>query len=269
MSAEPRSEADRAGGRPARSPLVGLNADRFDEGGAIRGVRQAYADAIEAAGGIPAILPPLRDREAIRDALGRFDAFVLTGGDDIPGARHGGRDLPTCVTMDAARESADFALVELLLESRLPVLGICLGFQELNVHLGGAMYSDLLHDGPPNAGRHYAKVGPEPLHEVEIAADSVLARAMGIAGVGGETGAGGGGTIRKTVNSRHHQGVRRAGAGLIETARADDGLLEAVEVAGREFFVAVQWHPEGIADRPEQAGIFRSLVGLAAGRGLS
>lgn len=229
-------------------PIIGLNLDDFaDAGGAITGLRPNYIRAIERAGAIPLLLPHIEDPAALRDAIARVDGFLLTGGDDVSPERSGCGPVPTVVTMAPERERSDFALIDALLDSRKPTLCVCLGFQELNIRFGGTLYQDLAFDAPPSAVRHYAKLADPPTHAVEVDPGSALAAALGASG-------------RVTVNSKHHQGVNKLGAGLKISARAPDGLVEGLEVEGLPFFVAVQWHPEAMPDSPEQARLFAALA---------
>ena len=134
----------------------------------------------------------------------------------------------------------------------MPLLAICRGAQVLNVAHGGDLIQDLA-DEVTGAVRHRRDDPADPVvwHEVDIEPESLLAKAVG--------------SERIDVNSFHHQAPRRVGDGLRVVAVAEDGVVEGLEVPGAAFELGVQWHPEGIADRPEQAALFAAFVD-AAGR---
>ncbi|MBI3736540.1 gamma-glutamyl-gamma-aminobutyrate hydrolase family protein [Candidatus Sumerlaeota bacterium] len=233
-------------------PLIGINTDNFtNAGGAVTGTRPKYWRAIIEAGGTPLLIPQLADAALIEDAIAPLHGFLLIGGDDIPAERYGEKTLSTAIIMEKPREENDFALINALLKSPKPTLAVCLGFQELNVALGGKLYQDLLFDGPQSEIRHYSKDGQTPDHEIEVRGGSKLADALGA-------------SAAILVNSSHHQAVREVGRGLEITARSPDGLIEGVEVTNHPFFVGVQWHPEQILDRPPQIRLFQTLVNQAA-----
>lgn len=233
-------------------PIIGLNTTfEMDPAGGLTAIHPRYWESIVAAGGVPMLLPQLSSPDDIRAALDRVDAFVMIGGYDIPGERFGQKTVPTVIPVEPKREQADFKLLNILLESTIPTLAICLAFQELNVLRGGTLYQDVLFDGPPTNIRHYSKNGEYPRHEIDVAPDSLLAEAIGGAG-------------KHTVNSSHHQAIAKLGAGLRATATAPDGIVEAIEVEGHPYFLAVQWHPERMPESREQQQLFKALTQKAA-----
>jgi putative glutamine amidotransferase len=137
--------------------------------------------------------------------------------------------------------------------SRIPFLGICRGIQVINVALGGTLYADIAgqfseeirHDCYPDLDRD------QPAHDVAIAPGSRLAQVLGM--------------TRVATNSMHHQAVRQLAPGLVATAYAPDGLLEAFEIPEHAFGLAVQWHPECMPDSPPMQLLFRAFA-EAAGR---
>jgi putative glutamine amidotransferase len=214
----------------------------------------SYAGQVAAAGGIPVLLPPL---PGVAGSVGRLDGLVLTGGGDIDPAAYGARPHPRTTRVDHQRDRAELELVTAALEAGLPVLGICRGLQVLNVARGGT-----LHQHVPDLPAPYLKAEHSPgpgrygSHQVHIAPGSRLA---GIFGTGGPRG-----DPRLDVPTAHHQAIDKLGSGLTATAWADDGVIEAVEMApgpGRHPFVlAVQWHPEA-GDDP------RLMLALVAAAG--
>ena len=205
-----------------------------------------YAAAIETAGGAPVLLPIGRgsreELSALADAVvARVDALVVTGGPDVTPARYGEPPGPHTDGTREDRDAWELALLDAATERGLPVLGICRGMQVLAVHAGGTLHQhvpDLVdHDRHRPDARSFGGT------RVEVAAGSRLASLV---------------DRRLEVPCHHHQAVRTH-PGLVAVAHAEDGLLEAVELPGERFCVAVQWHPEQAAD----AGLFAGLVTAA------
>jgi putative glutamine amidotransferase len=201
-----------------------------------------YLRAIEAAGGLPVVLA--HDDPALADAvLDRLDGICLAGGPDLDplSYRDAERD-PRLGPTDAAVDTAELALARAADRRGLPILGICRGAQTLNVARGGTLRQHVdehRQNGP----------GTASAHDVEVVAGSRLAALTGA------------GTL--AVNSFHHQAADRVGAGLRVAATASDGTIEAIEDPSRPFLLGVQWHAEGMVERPEQLALFAGLVRAA------
>jgi gamma-glutamyl-gamma-aminobutyrate hydrolase PuuD len=197
----------------------------------------AYVDAVERAGGRALLVPPAEDD--VEETLDALDGIVFSGGADVDPARYGAEAHPETDTPQARRDAGELALLTGALERDLPTLAICRGFQLLNVARGG----DLVQHLPERVGNddHKQVPGEFAVHPVEIKDGSRLA---GIVGAGFQ------------VTSHHHQALGKVGAGLVETAWAADGTLEAVEDPSLRFAVGVQWHPEA----GEDAALFEALV---------
>ena len=207
-------------------------------------VPTSYVSSVTRAGGVPVLLPTV-DEEHIDDLLATVDAVVLTGGGDVAPDRYGSPVDPETDRVDPRRDRFDVAVARRLLERRTPTLAVCRGLQIVNVACGGS-----LHQHVPT---HRCLEQPkDTAHEVTVAPTSRLAAITG--------------TERLGVNSLHHQAVADLGDGLVVTARADDGLVEALEVVGDDHLVAVQWHPELLRDRPQHLGLFEDLVQRATPR---
>ena len=233
-------------------PLIGINCDNFrDARGPITGVRDGYCEAVAAAGGLPVLIPPLSGPAETDRLLDRLDGLVLTGGDDVRPERLGVAPAPSIVPMSPARDRSDFLLLEGLLRRATPTLAICLGFQELNVHLGGTLWQALELEGPPGRIAHRGSGAYHfTRHPVRTAADSRLARLWG----DGE----------REVPSAHHQALRDLAPGLRAVAWAPDGLIEAVELEPHDgFLIGVQWHPEQAPDDPAHRKLFEALIAAA------
>jgi gamma-glutamyl-gamma-aminobutyrate hydrolase PuuD len=176
---------------------------------------------------------------AASSVVGRLDALVLVGGGDIDPARYGQRPHAATSGVDPARDGSELALLRAALEVDLPVLAVCRGMQLLNVDLGGTLFQHV----PDVVGSDAHQPARGCFADVEVTTDAGSA----VAKILGE---------RTTVRCSHHQAIDRLGDGLVVTARAADGLIEAVELPGARFVVGVQWHPEEEGDtRP-----FRALL---------
>jgi len=189
-----------------------------------------YAEQVVAAGGIPVLLPPM---PGIAGVVDRIDGLLLTGGGDIDPAQYGAQPHPATGRVSGPRDAAELELLAAAEAAGTPVLGVCRGMQLVNVARGGTLTQHLASD----AG-HAPAPGTFGAHPVRVAAGTRLA------GILGADGAAAG------VPTAHHQAVDRLGDGLVATAWAQDGVIEAVESssAGDPFLLAVQWHPEAGTD---------------------
>lgn len=215
----------------------------------------AYVHAIEQAGGVPLLIPPLDGEEAIAAVYGRLDGLVLSGGGDIDPSCYGQERLEVCGPAESTRDAIELALARRALGGKLPVLGISRGHQVLNVALGGTLYQDI-GTALPEAMRHQrADHGRSwRAHSISIEPGSRLEEILG--------------TRQHRVNSMHHQALERLGKGVRVLARAEDGIVEAMEVRGHPFALSVQFHPEELAptDEPSRR-LFVAFVRACQKRG--
>lgn len=227
-------------------PVVGLGPDFLPARGWTKyTVYDRYFRALRRAGALPVLLEP--EPAEIPEQLALVDGVLLPGGDDLDPALWGEPVAARFDPSDPRRSAYELALVRACLDRDVPFLGICLGLQTLNVALGGSVVQDL----PREPVLHQDPEGDLALrHELELAAGSRLAAALGRPG---------GGTV--SVNSYHHQAPGRPGEGLVVTGRASDGVVEALEHPGRRFCLGVQWHPD--ADERDLA-IFEAFVAACA-----
>ncbi|WP_159502129.1 gamma-glutamyl-gamma-aminobutyrate hydrolase family protein [Microbacterium sp. 18062] len=216
---------------------------------------EQYVDAVTASGAAAVLLPPQpspeRSAEAVLDGL---DGLILTGGIDVQPELYGAKRHPLTDPARPDRDAWELALVRGARRRGIPVFGICRGLQLINVALGGTLHQHL----PDAYGTERYRIGGGVFAENTVVVDDGT-RLAGLVGAG-DLG----------VHSYHHQGVDRLGEGLTVTARTDDGLVQAFEVPGDEYLVAVQWHPEeNAADRRLFLGLVAAASGHRAARAAS
>ena len=200
----------------------------------------AYVRAIEEAGGRPLLVPPSED--GVEETLAILDGILFSGGSDLDPELYSQPAHPETNGVRPDRDRGELALLTGALERDLPVLAVCRGSQVLNVARGG----DLVQHLPEVVGdeKHKHKPGVFADHEVDVKPESRVGSLLG---------------ERAPVKSHHHQGFGRVGEGLVETAWAEDGTLEALEDPTKRFAVGVLWHPEEGKDR----ALFEALVEAA------
>jgi len=225
-----------------KRPLIGINCKIItDDGDSYYKLDRNYVRSVERAGGEPLMMPAFRSPAETRTFLDRLDGVLFTGGPDINPKRWRERPHPKVELLDPYKEDSDFAAIRETLSQDKPLLGVCLGCQLLNVATGGS-----LHQHIPDLKRR-VEHGNGARHGVSVERPSRLSDIVKRASI--------------RVLSYHHQGIDRLGKGLIATARAEDGLVEAVEDPGRRFAVAVQWHPERMTGAEN---LFQALVSEAS-----
>jgi putative glutamine amidotransferase len=217
---------------------------RCDEGAPATELRLGtpYLRAIETGGGLPVVLAP-GDPALAGELLERLDGLCLAGGPDLDPLSYGAAERHARLgPTDRAVDAAELALAREADARGLPVLGICRGAQALCVARGGTLRQHV-------DGHRQTDPANQPFHRVTVTSGSLLAGLTG----GAEL----------AVNSFHHQATDRLGAGLHAVATAPDGTVEAIEDPSRPFWLGVQWHAEGMIERPEQLALFSALAAAA------
>jgi putative glutamine amidotransferase len=235
------------------SPLIGITTTHIILKSPLpsAGISEAYIQAVRRAGGTPVLIPPGLKGAELETLRSRLDGILLTGGSDVDPARYNGLPHPRVYGVDRERDTLEIDIVRMAADSAWPFLGICRGIQVINVALGGTLYTDI-HDQRPEAQRHdwFPRFRRDRLaHTVKVDPGSRLGKILGAASV--------------QTNSLHHQAVAQVAAPLRQVASAPDGIVEAVELPGHPFGVAVQWHPEWLQDNPQMRSLFTALVDAA------
>ncbi len=238
------------------APTVDRKGSEFGDLSA--GLSTAYPEAVEAAGGLPMLLPPSTAAETLGDCVGRSDGVLLTGGEDVDPRLHTRRlsaRLRKAVTVSpdgGRRDLREMLLIDQVFRQRKPLMAICRGQQILNVALGGTLMVDIAAQ-LRRAMNHRRMDRPrEVVHKVRLTPGSLLARITGVVSLG--------------VNSTHHQAVARVAAPLRVAAASDDGVVEGLELKPGAaqclpFLLSVQFHPERLADRyAEHRALFRAFI---------
>ncbi|MFZ0089526.1 MAG: gamma-glutamyl-gamma-aminobutyrate hydrolase family protein [Solirubrobacteraceae bacterium] len=207
-----------------------------------------YLKALEAAGSIPVVVPPL-GTDLMEALLDRFDGVCLSGGPDLDPRAYGERRHATTGPVEAGLDQFEFALAHAADARGMPILAICRGMQVLNVARGGTLHQHLPDVNGTAISHRQDEAATRATHWVSLDRSSALAGTLA--------------RSRVKVNSFHHQGIARLGDGLKITGRASDGTVESVEAPDRPFVVGVQWHAECLVDRREQAALFAAFVDTA------
>jgi putative glutamine amidotransferase len=237
------------------APLIGITTgrDRDAAGETWIQVTQAYVQAILRAGGSPILLPVGLDGERLAQVSALLDGVLLTGGDDIDPALFNGELHPRVAGVDAGRDDLEIWLARWAVAESVPFLGICRGCQVVNVALGGSLFTDIPDQVPAAERHHHLKGEPRSrlAHAVQVEPGTRLSAILGQADL--------------PANSSHHQSAKDVPSGLRISARAADGIIEALELPDHPFGLTVQWHPEWLPDAPAHQAIFTAFI-RAAGK---
>lgn len=203
-----------------------------------------YSDVVIAAGGVPLLLPPaLATAEVARSVVAGLDALVITGGADVDPGQYGAQPHPRTAGWRPDRDAWESSLLTAASDAGLPVLGVCRGMQLMAVHAGGVLEQHT----PDIVGHERHSPGGAEFGDIDVQLET-----------GSRTQQMLGSQVR--VRCHHHQSVREA-PGFRVSARAADGTIEAMELPGGRFCVAVQWHPEMAAELKLFAGLVAAVPG--------
>lgn len=233
------------------SPLIGITMS-YDYDKKTFKLNQSYVEAIQLAGGVPVAVPPMEDKNNLKDIARQVDAIVFSGGLDINPIYYSEDPHPKLEKICPLRDTAEIFLVREMMKLPKPILGICRGMQVMNVAQRGSLFQDIPssvpkaikhnQDAPRYSATHKVRIKDPNSILYDIFKEDII-----------------------TVNSYHHQSVKDIAPPFKVTALAPDGVIEAMELSSMEFFcLGVQWHPEEMCIKsPENLRIFEYLVEAA------
>ena len=229
-------------------PIIGIGTDvQSPPGERERAfVYVTYVEALRRAGAIPVLIPPQPENAA--ELVNELDGVLLAGGFDCDPSLYGEDPHPTVEPMDTRRQTNDVTLAKAARDHGIPVLGICLGVQVMNVAAGGSLVQDIASQVETEI-EHASEPEDRARHEVIVEGGTKLSNILG--------------ERELTVNSSHHQAIGRIGEGLRVTAHAPDGVIEGLEDPRHPFYLGVQWHPEDMGGENSASSLFGAFVDAA------
>ena len=230
----------------SRKPVIGITGNYGEQ---MCKIGEGYYKSVLRAGGVPVIIPPLSDTDAIINTLEHIDGLLLSGGGDFNPLYEGEEPSAQLGSLNAERDLPELLITQLAYNRQIPILGICRGIQTLALALGGKVHQDITDIATLKHSQDADR--SEPTHSVMLEEDSTLFNIYKEETQG----------AKLFVNSFHHQTVSDPGERFHVTAKSSDGLIEAIESSEFKSIMGVQWHPECLAD--DGLPIFRWLVAQA------
>lgn len=224
-------------------PIIGINSSYMEDAYKWYKVPINYINAIYAAGGLPLIMPCDPSEDQLHAYIENLDGMVFTGGADYPSFMYGELVNESVEPMHNRRADTDIFLVKTIIqETNIPVLGICAGHQLLAIAHGGKLIQNL-----PNVACHEKPGDTE--HSIEIKGGKWLKSIFKEGSI--------------NVNSNHHQAIMENPPvkDFEVVARAEDGVIEAIEYTGERYILGLQWHPERTKDTEHTKMIFNHFIG--------
>ncbi|RCX13195.1 putative glutamine amidotransferase [Anaerobacterium chartisolvens] len=234
-------------------PLIGITAG-YDCGKNMLYLKEGYFEAINNAGGVPLVIPPVQENDILDRLVENCDGILFSGGTDIDALYYKEDNYPFNGEISPYRDFSEVYMARMAVLLGKPVLGICRGIQLINAAMGGTLYQDIYCQIKDKPLLKHSQEAPKwyATHEVFIEKGSIVCKCME-------------GTTAR-VNSFHHQAVKDVAPGLEATSAASDGIIESIEGSGKGFIVGVQWHPELMWQKEGMfLNLFRELV-RACGR---
>ncbi|MBV8781229.1 MAG: gamma-glutamyl-gamma-aminobutyrate hydrolase family protein [Phycisphaerae bacterium] len=226
-------------------PSIGITTD-YNDRLTQYALPYGYSSSVEAAGGLPFLLPYRTDLSLIPEIVDRLDGILFSGGNDLDPRGYNQEPNPNIEPIDPLRERFERALLAEVEKRRLPTLGICLGSQLMNVSRGGSLHQ-FLPEIERDGSLEHRKLGDwNRRHQATLVPGTQVAERIGHRDV--------------VVNTSHKQSVDKIGQGLRVIATAPDGVIEGIEDPTFPLFVGVQWHPERMSGEPDQLALFKLLV---------
>ncbi len=244
-----------------KKPIIGISLDFIDSHDRYKyslfpwyALRKNYADSVTEVGGIPIMIPYQHDN--IDNILEIIDGLVIPGGyEDINPKFYNQEITSDKITTNDARANFEFALLKKALERDMPFLGICNGMQLLNVVLGGDLIQDIKDRFQNKGAINHEQPHPKhvPSHNITIKSGTILFDISN-------------GLTETIVNSTHHQAINNIGEGLIVSAYANDGIVEAIESVNHKFAIGVEWHPEYLNKNNLDLDLFKALIAASVAK---
>lgn len=215
------------------------------------GQSRTYIDAIIHAGGTPVILPLTDDKKILKDLFNRCDGVLVAGGNDPDPKLYDDEPISEVTDVSRRRDDQEIQLIKWALDEDKPMLGICRGMQILNIERGGTLYQDIPTQLPKALNHRISserKTTTDIAHNLKIKPNSKLEAIIEAQKIG--------------ANAHHHQAIHELGEGLVATAWAEDGIIEAVELPNKKFIIGVQSHPESLEGTTEKrwSKLFKAFV---------
>ncbi|MTI65758.1 MAG: gamma-glutamyl-gamma-aminobutyrate hydrolase family protein [Firmicutes bacterium] len=240
-----------------KRPLIGISAElKVDESGRFPGYRRVYVNedyikSVELVGGVPIIIPLTDNEENIKKCIERMDGLILSGGHDVTPLSYGEEPLQKLGNILPERDKFDLKLLKKAYELNKPILGICRGHQIINVFFGGNIYQDLSYIEGCKIKHDQYNLSNIVTHTVEVKENTILREVLG---------------KEILTNSFHHQVIKDVAPGFIISAKAKDGVIEAIEKKGEQFILGVQWHPEMMAVKKDEnmLKVFKKLIKVSS-----
>ncbi len=237
-----------------RKAIIGIAANQDKDYKEYR-LNKSYSKAIISAGGLPVILPVISDETIIKDYIKGIDGLLLTGGGDPDPLIYGENPLPFTGNIDPLRDSFELEVFKYAYQDNLSILGLCKGCQIINIAMGGTLYQDLNKQREDVLKHNQEAPTWYPTHSVNIKRDAYLNKIIK--------------EEKIKVNSMHHQSIKDVSLKFSVSARAEDGVIEAIEIKEKRFIIGVQWHPETMWEKSrENFNIFKEFVSQSEKGGL-
>ena len=228
------------------NPTIGLLCDIDND--KVTSLFNTYVSAIVHTGGVPIMLPYVKDSDVMDRYIRLCDGFVFTGGVDVDPAHYGEDKSEFCGEIQPFRDELEFAMFPKIFSSNKPILAICRGAQFVNAALGGTLYQDIPSEYETGILHRQTEGKNEFSHDVVIKKDTPLHELVG--------------SLRMKANSFHHQAIKKAGHDLVPMAYADDGIIEALYHTEHVYLRAYQWHPERLFEKSQDNNaIFSDFIG--------
>ena len=210
-------------------------------------MNNTYVNAVVHGGGVPIVLPIIRELSDVERYLDLVDGLILTGGEDVSSIFFGEEPLKEVDTICLSRDNMEIELFNKAYDRNIPILGICRGLQVINIALGGTLYQDINAQVPNAIGHMCGYNIHQGYHTINILEDSMLNSIFK--------------TDKLIVNSQHHQSIKDLGKDLKISSTTVDGIVESIESTNEKWLLGTQFHPEVMVESDDNyIDIFKSLI---------